>query len=233
MTSELNLELADPKNRLKVTAVAHIKGLKHAWNRDRVLFDIDDATWLKGQVVWLQGENGTGKSTLMRLMAGLEGVQQGAVSFPWHNTGWLRARGRGQICYLHQTPYLFAGTVQKNLDFVLNNLPRKRRAQALERLEHGLEMAALTHLVEQDASTLSGGERQRLALLRAWLLQPRVLLLDEPAANLDQKSVTLMKHIVLNLLEKNTDIMLSSHQNCDLTSLCNHAWQIENGLLYA
>lgn len=233
MTSELNLELSDPKNRVEMTAVAHIQGLKHAWNHGRVLFDIADATWFKGQVVWLKGENGTGKSTLMRLMAGLEGVQQGRVSFPEHKASWFRAKGRGQVCYLHQTPYLFAGTVQRNIDFVLKSLPRVKRSQAIKCLESGLEMASLTHLLEQDASTLSGGERQRLALLRAWLLQPRVLFMDEPAANLDQKSVRLMKRMVLNLLQQGTDIMLSSHQDCDLTSLCNHSWQIENGLLYA
>ena len=137
------------------------------------------------------------------------------------------------MCYLHQTPYLFAGTVQRNIDFVLKSLPRVKRSQAIKCLESGLDMASLTHLLEQDASTLSGGERQRLALLRAWLLRPRVLFMDEPAANLDQKSVTLMKRMVLNLLQQGTDIMLSSHQDCDLTSLCNHSWQIENGLLYA
>lgn len=213
--------------------VLQINELKHSWNRDCVLLEIPELSWFKEQVVWLKGENGTGKSTFMRLMAGLEPVQQGSVSFSDIKPSLFRSSGRGRVCYLHQTPYLFAGTVQQNLQFVVRSLPFTRRRKAEQRLAEGRQMAALNHLNDQVATTLSGGERQRLALLRAWLLQPDVLFLDEPAANLDDGSVELICLMVKDLIQQGTAVMLSSHQSCALTQLTNQSWLLKNGTVYA
>ncbi|MBB1489047.1 ATP-binding cassette domain-containing protein [Oceanospirillum sediminis] len=213
--------------------VLQINGLKHSWNKDYVLFEIPELSWFKEQVIWLKGENGTGKSTLMRLMAGLEPVQQGSVFFSDIKPSLFRSSGRGRVCYLHQTPYLFAGTVQQNLQFVIRSLPFARRRKAEQRLTEGRQMAALHHLNDQVATTLSGGERQRLALLRAWLLQPDILFLDEPAANLDDGSVELICMMVKDLIQQGTAVMLSSHQSCALTQLTNQSWLLKNGTVYA
>jgi tungstate transport system ATP-binding protein len=96
-----------------------------------------------------------------------------------------------------------------------------------------LDLAALSHLQSQIGVTLSGGERQRLALLRAWLLRPKVLFLDEPAANLDEKSVDLIHGMVSDLIQQGSAVMISSHQNCKLITLCNQVWKIESGTVYA
>lgn len=202
-----------------------IEGLNQSWpDQAEHLFCIDALSWRSGEHIWLQGANGSGKTTLMRLMSGLEPVQQGRISF---GAGGLR------ICYLHQAPYLFAGSVGRNLEFVIRSLKADKRPAARDALDLGLKLAGLQSLKSQNAVTLSGGERQRLALLRAWLLQPDLLLMDEPTANLDKESVELMHRLVTDLLEKGTVIMVSSHQQNLLTDLCHHRWIIDSGRVVA
>jgi len=207
-----------------------LEQLHQSWpDHAEPLFYIEHVTWFEGQHIWLQGANGSGKTTLMRLLSGLELVQQGRLKLFKKRSG----AGEPRICYLHQTPYLFTGSVERNLQFVIRSLPSAQRPAARVALDLGLELAGLDSLRQQDAVTLSGGERQRLALLRAWLLQPDVLLLDEPAANLDDDSVVLMYRLVTDLIEKGASIMVSSHQENLLTELCNTRWLIASGTLTA
>lgn len=204
-----------------------IEGLTQSWpDQAEALFKVDTVSWDGQQHIWLQGANGSGKTTLMRLISGLEPVQDGVIRC--HDSS-----GDQRICYLHQTPYLFAGSVERNLNFVIRSLKADQRPAAREALELGLKLAGLESLRYQDAVTLSGGERQRLALLRAWLLQPDLLLLDEPAANLDDDSVELMHRLVTDLIDKGAVIMVSSHQKNLLTDLCNTRWSISSGTLAA
>ena len=150
MSSNLNIALANPANRLlQSDCIARLSDVKHSWGAGSMLFNVPDLVWQEGDVIWLQGENGSGKSTLMRLMSGLEPYQQGDIDFLQIKQGWFGLSARGQICYLHQTPYLFAGTVRKNLEFVLKSLPKSKRAKASARLAEGLDLAALSHLQSQ------------------------------------------------------------------------------------
>ncbi|WP_417594745.1 ATP-binding cassette domain-containing protein [Oceanospirillum sp.] len=207
-----------------------IERLHQSWpDQAESLFDIEHVIWSEGQHIWLQGANGSGKTTFMRLLSGLEPVQQGRIDLFKKQSGSEEPR----ICYLHQTPYLFAGSVERNLQFVIRSLASAQRPAARVALGLGLELAGLEGLRHQDAVTLSGGERQRLALLRAWLLQPDILLLDEPAANLDDDSVVLMHRLVTDLVDKGASIMVSSHQKNLLTKLCNTRWLIASGTLTA
>lgn len=221
------------------TLVAQLKDVKHQWHQGHPLFEISALQWHQGQTILLTGDNGAGKSTLMRLMAGLEPLQQGNIDYPTlpksaRRLPWQKPKpARGHCCYLHQTPYLFAGTVLDNLQFVIRSLPKAVQASALKRLPQGLALAGLTGLQHQAANTVSGGERQRIAALRAWLLQPKVLLLDEPTANLDQDSVQLITALVQDLIQENSAVMISSHQNTSLTACCNQHWMIEKGTVYA
>lgn len=231
--SQLGLPGRTENMQYKDQPVVVVNNLRHGWTPEHVLFQAETLTWHRGSIIWLKGENGSGKSTLMRLLSGLEPLQSGEFDYPGIRPSLFRASGRGRICYLHQMPYLFAGTVRKNLDFVVRSMPADKRKLALNKMEHGIELAALEHLTDQVATTLSGGERQRLALLRAWLLSPEVLYLDEPAANLDEKSVQLICGMVTDLIQQGTAVMFSSHQNCALTSLANASWVIRDGTIHA
>lgn len=194
----------------------------------RLLFKADALALCQGDVIYLQGDNGTGKSTLMKILAGLMAPTKGkieTVGFT-QNAWWRRNPLLGKAVYLHQHPYLFDGTVEYNLTYGLN-FSSETKAKAKQRITQAIEMAQLGSLLHARASNLSGGERQRLAIARAWILQPKLLMLDEPTSNMDKDSQELVLKMIQQLKHEGTGMLLSSHQNCALTSICEQQWHIE------
>jgi ABC-type sulfate/molybdate transport systems ATPase subunit len=127
-----------------------------------------------GEVLAVLGPNGSGKTTLLRALAGLDDDAAGAVTFP----------GGGPVTLVFQRPAAFSGSVAHNVGAALlgRRLPAAERAR---RGEAALARFEIGDLAQHDARTLSGGELRRLALARAAVLEPRVLLLDEPFDDLD------------------------------------------------
>jgi len=196
----------------------------------RELFRIPGLTLEAGQGVYLEGENGAGKSTLMKIIAGLEKPDCGKVNISPDNRTFWRKQHR-QVIYLHQSPYLFAGSVADNVRYGLR-LRLKDQTLIREKVEQALHWSKLDHLAKQEAGLLSGGEKQRLALARAAVLDPALLLLDEPTANLDRASVSLVAELVQQLIvEKGTTCLISSHQQTVLTDLCQRRMQLKGGSL--
>jgi ABC-type Fe3+/spermidine/putrescine transport system ATPase subunit len=145
--------------------------------------EVDALDLEAGGVLAVLGPNGAGKSTLLRCLAGLEPLAGGVLS----------TRAEGPVTMVFQRPIAFAGSVRHNLRAALlgTGLPRSeiatREAEALERF-------GIARHASRRASTLSGGELRRLALARAFVLRPGVLLLDEPFEDLDaagQESLSL------------------------------------------
>lgn len=193
----------------------------------RLLFKAQRLELCQGNVIYLQGDNGTGKSTLMKILAGLQPPSKGKIEIngfkkdPW----WKRNPLLGKAVYLHQHPYLFDGTVNYNLTYGLHFAASK--IEAKRRIGQAIEMAQLGSLLQARASDLSGGERQRLAIARAWILQPKLLMLDEPTSNMDKDSQALVLQMILQLKQQGAGMLLSSHQNCALTAICEQQWHIE------
>ena len=195
--------------------------------KDRKLFEFDNLSFCEGDVIYLQGDNGTGKSTLMKLIAGIIKPTAGKViasGFP-SKKWWQSDSLLGKALYLHQHAYLFDGSVEYNLRYALP----KGRFNAEEQkaiISQAIEMAQLGSLLKSDASDLSGGERQRLAVARAWITQPKLLMLDEPISNMDKQSQKLVLAMINILKQEGTGLLISSHQTCGLTALCQKHWHI-------
>ena len=147
--------------------------------------DLDIA---EGSFVALLGPSGSGKTTLLRILAGLEGIDGGTVTFGGRPAAHL-APGARHIGFVFQSYALFGHmTVFENIAFGLRVRPRRVRpaeAEIRARVERLLALVRLTGLGARLPAQLSGGQRQRVALARALATEPRILLLDEPFGALD------------------------------------------------
>lgn len=169
----------------------------------------------------VRGSSGSGKSTLLKILARLLPPDTGTMFYKGEAYQKIPPlKWRREIQYLSQKPVVFPGSVEDNfrLPFTLSSSPAKldySREQALSYLEAvGLSAAIL----EQSASTLSGGEAARIALIRSLLVQPSILLLDEPTAYLDDYSAGQVMQLLKTWLAENNQrgLVIVSHKQEDL-----------------
>lgn len=161
----------------------------------------------EGEKVAVVGPNGSGKTTLLRLLAQLERPDSWRVfSFRGHPVS-RRFRVLGGIGFLRQEPLLFKGSVLENLAYPLR-LRRVDPGERRRRLDSMLARMELVPLAGLPARDLSRGEQRRLALGRVLLMDPDILLLDEPIAHLDIRSRAVMEDI---LLGAGQTVLMTSH----------------------
>ncbi|OLQ95360.1 ABC transporter ATP-binding protein [Vibrio ponticus] len=200
--------------------------------KDRVLFHIPELSIGPNDAIYLRGDNGVGKTTLLKIISGLLKPTTGKVFAPNDNffQRLFPRSGRRNVVYLHQSPYLFDGTVYENVAYGIRfqKIPAQdKRAKVINALRRvGLETLADEHI-----SVLSGGEKQRVAMARAWILTPSILLMDEPSASLDQESIDRLVTLAKDLLQKGSSIVITSHQKNALTDLCRKQWWIKESTL--
>ena len=178
----------------------------------RVLFEAAQLDFEAGSGYVLTGSNGSGKTTLLRIAAGLEPAERGRIEFRAQSatTAQYPEHWRREIVYVHQQPYLFHTSIEANLDYGLARrgmAAAERRACALE----ALEWAGLAGQRDVPPHKLSGGEQQRVALARAKVLNPTLLLLDEPTANLDGDARKQVLELVTALCIENHTVVIASH----------------------
>jgi len=165
-----------------------------------------------GEILCLLGPTGAGKSTLLRLLAGVERPTAGELLFrgtPLRPDS-LSLAARRSITMVFQRPALLTGTVRCNVEYGLR-LRQGRRFSA-GNVDRVLERFGLTRLAEQSAQTLSGGQMQLTALARALVLEPDVLLLDEPTANLDPAHVALAEQAIReDFQQRGTSVVWATH----------------------
>jgi len=142
----------------------------------RTICRVPELAIAQGERVAILGPNGSGKTTLLRVLAGLEADYQGVCNV---------AAAAKACVYVHQAPYLFRGTVRFNIMYGLH-ARGTHRSECEQRARRWLERLGLEKLAGNRVTHLSGGERRRVALARALILRPRLLLLDEPLADVDQ-----------------------------------------------
>lgn len=188
----------------------------------------------QGRKVAIVGANGSGKSTLLHILSGLYVPQQGEVSVAGLPAHQIPQQGiSAGFCFLPQDVFLFHGTFYENLVYGVNRPSAKRVFEAMnkagleavvERLPQGLHTS-----LGEFGKRLSGGEKQRLALARAMILRPRILLLDESLNSVD---VTMEKELLTTLCKLVPTIIMVSHRESVL-AYCNDIYQVEGGRLLA
>ncbi|HFC05512.1 MAG TPA: phosphate ABC transporter ATP-binding protein [Rhizobiales bacterium] len=151
------------------------------------------------------GPNGAGKSVLLRLLHGLLEPTKGKVE--WGGRP-LDEGVRKRQALVFQRPVMMRRSVADNIRFVLS---LRGFADHHQRLEKALELAGLTSQAKQSALKLSGGEQQRLAIARALALDPEVLILDEPSANLDPGATLAIEQLIESARGEGTKVILVTH----------------------
>jgi tungstate transport system ATP-binding protein len=185
-----------------------VRGLVREYDGRRVV-SVDSLSLFAGELVAVLGPNGAGKSTLLRLLNFLEPSSQGEVLWRGTRVEWPAPLAlRRQITTVFQDPLLLNTSVRENLGYGLG----LRRAFDRRRIEAALERFELKELADAPARRLSGGEAQRVALARALILEPALLLLDEPTANLDPYGAGRLEAIIRDVrAERSTTVVLVSH----------------------
>jgi tungstate transport system ATP-binding protein len=173
---------------------------------DRLLLAGVSAIVAPGTRTVVLGANGAGKSVLLRVCHGLLRPTTGSVRW---NTPEAPGAPRRQAM-VFQRPVLFRRSVLGNITFALG-LAGVARSERPGRARAALARAGLEALADRPARLLSGGEQQRVALARAWSLQPEVLFLDEPTANLDPGATREVEAVIEAIHRAGTKIVLVTH----------------------
>jgi molybdopterin-binding protein len=160
------------------------EGLRRSYRRGSFLLDVPHIAVPAGKVLALLGPSGCGKSTLLNVLGLLDRPSAGRVLLDGREASTRDRWARLQMAAVFQRPYLFKGTVGGNVAYGLSarRVPRSQRAGLVAAV---LERVGLAGSEQRSALALSGGEAQRVALARALVVEPRVLLVDEPLASLD------------------------------------------------
>ena len=178
----------------------------------RPVLRVDRLDIREGEIFALVGPSGAAKSTLLRLLNFLEPPSSGTIRFldaEFSASRPLPLDLRRRVTTVFQSPILLNRSVWANTRY---GLQLRGQRDAAGQVEVALRQVGLIDLARQHARTLSGGEAQRVALARAMVLQPDVLLLDEPTANLDPYNVGLIEDIVRSLnRERGTSLVLVTH----------------------
>ncbi len=181
---------------------------------DRLVIEDVDLVVEPGQTVAFVGPTGAGKSTLAKLVTRFYDPSDGRVTIDGHDLRDVTMRSlRSQLGVVPQEPFLFAGTIGDNIAFARPDASDEELDEAVARV--GLTDVidqmpqGLDTIVHERGQTLSSGERQLIALARAFLAHPRVLVLDEATSNLDLQSETKIEMALDVLLENRTAILIA------------------------
>lgn len=214
---------------MSAPAVLSVHGLRQEYD-GRAVLDIPDFGLHGGRITGIAGPNGSGKSTFLRCLALLEKPVHGTLYMDGRALGGHDTPRNRSVTMLDQHPYLFRRKVLDNVTYGLR--AKKFDGDLSARASEALEMVRLNpaRFLTRPWYALSGGESQRVALAARLALRPRVLLLDEPTASLDQESTDAIRRAVLHARDEwNTAVAVVSHDTGWLDELCDEVHWLFRG----
>ena len=187
----------------------------------------------QGQVVGLLGPNGAGKTTTFYMIVGVQLPEEGAIMLDGQNiTRYpMHQRAKAGLGYLSQERSIFRKlTVEENLNAVLEMLPLSR-SEKQDRLDSLLNELGIQHVRKIKGYALSGGESRRAEIARALVLEPAIMLLDEPFAGVDPIAVADIQTIVQQLAKRNIGILITDHNVRETFGIIDYGYIMNEGEL--
>ncbi|MGM9551656.1 MAG: peptidase domain-containing ABC transporter [Clostridia bacterium] len=235
----LDLETeSETTDKLELDNNIDIKNVSFRYgNRELVLQNID-MTIAQGETVALVGESGSGKTTLAKLIMAFYEPEEGQVYIGGKNIAELNSRSvRENIAYISQDVFLFSDSIKNNLtlgnkDIAMEEIEKACKLSMADEFIKKMPMGYNT-LIGENGHDLSGGQKQRLAIARALLKKPKILIMDEATSNLDTVTEKSIKETINNLSGDITCIIiahrLSTIKNCDKIYVMNRGIIVESG----
>lgn len=212
-----------------MTYIAELHQVTKIFDGITALRDID-LKIREGEILALLGPNGSGKTTLLKILAFLEKPSKGKIYFLGRKvTEENLKQMRMESTMVFQRPILFNTTVYNNVAYGLKirKLPKSKRDEEVRRV---LKIVKLEGFEKRKAKKLSGGQQQRVALARALSLNTKLLLLDEPTADLDPKNASIIEEVLATVNRKSkTTIVMATHNMFQAKSLPNRIALITYG----
>lgn len=207
-----------------------IKNLCAGYGDLQVLFDVSLHVD-KGEVVSLVGSNGAGKTTLLRILSGLEPIISGSITYNGSNLLDAKPYERASMGISHIPQgrgILGSLTVKENL--VMGAYPKQARAGLDAHIERAYQMfPKLKERQNQMAGSLSGGEQQMLAIARALMVDPQLLMLDEPSLGLAPIVVEDMFRIISDVAKSGVSILIVEQNLMQALSVASRGYVLETG----
>ena len=224
-------------------ALLEVRSLSKSIGPAKILKGID-LTVERGEILGLIGPTGSGKTTLLRLINLLDKPSTGSILFDGRMVSGKPEKellcARRKMAMVFQKPVMFKASVEANVSYGLRMRGRVDATDAIggkmsvsDRVEEALAAVGLSGYRSRDANTLSGGETQRIALARALILQPDLLLLDEPTANLDPGSAASIDSLLQSLAGSRTAVILATHNMQQCRKLAGRVAVLQAGRLMA
>jgi lipopolysaccharide export system ATP-binding protein len=213
-----------------------VRGLEKWYGRRQVVNGVDYEVE-RGEVVGLLGPNGAGKTTSFRMTIGLIDADGGNVMFDGRDVTRLPMylRARAGMGYLAQDSSVFRQlSVEDNLMAILETRSHLTRKQRKDRQNDLLDQFGLTTIRKTKANRVSGGERRRLEIARSLITEPKMIMLDEPFAGIDPKTVIEIQDQIRALVEQyNIGILLTDHQFRETLEVTDRCYLIREGRVFA
>jgi len=210
-----------------------VAGLTHSYSERDVLQDLNLSIG-RGEIFALIGPTGAGKTTLLRIIDLLEVPHAGEIYFDGKcipRSGKQRLEIRRRMSFIQQKPQVFNLSVYDNIACGLG-WRREEKNKIADKVDRIVELVGLEGYRNRNARTLSGGEAQRVALARSLVLEPEVLLLDEPTANLDPVSTDKIEQLISYVArQRNTTMIMATHAMSQGQQLADRIGVLANGRL--
>lgn len=203
---------------------------------DLVILDQLDLSLGKGKKLIITGESGCGKSTLLNIIGGLDRGSSGVVNVSGHDVEQMKelelSNFRNRVMgFVFQFHYLLKELTAVENVMMPSFIAGNSRKKAMEEAENLLRKVNLEERSSYYPYQLSGGERQRVAVVRALINKPLIVLADEPTGNLDEKNSRAVEQLLFNLVEENNTTLIMVTHDAGLAQRGDITMKLESGKL--